>query len=185
YSPIVDLTTLDFTKLPPRDASSPIVEVHPKVFPHEQHRNLTLANIGLLAQNDTAGDAKDRHDAPIVMVPSQSRAHLLAQNDTTGDAKDRHDAPIVMVPSQSRAHLLAQNDTTGDAKDAPTPAPQQTTPTLPPAEFNPDPGGGKETEEEPQPPPDLFPQILPQPPEYGEEPLPRSLRLPRNGVREV
>ncbi len=57
-------------------------------------------------------------------------------------------------------------------------------PPLPPNEFNPDPGSGKETNE-PVPPPDLFPPILPQPPEYGEETVPRSLGLPRRGVREV
>ncbi len=61
---------------------------------------------------------------------------------------------------------------------------QPVEPPLPPNEFNPDPGGGKETKE-PEMPPDLFPPILPQPPEYGSEPLPRSLGLPRKGVREV
>ena len=34
-------------------------------------------------------------------------------------------------------------------------------------------------------PPELFPPILPQLPDYGEEALPRSLQLPRKGVREV
>src|SRR6266480_981980 len=56
-------------------------------------------------------------------------------------------------------------------------------PPLPPSQFNPDPGAGKEIE--PEAPPELFPPILPQLPEYGEEPLPRSLELPRKGVREV
>jgi hypothetical protein len=56
-------------------------------------------------------------------------------------------------------------------------------PPLPPSEFNPDPGGVNLAE--PEPPPDLFPPILPQPPEYGDEPLPRSLGLPRKGVREI
>ena len=42
-------------------------------------------------------------------------------------------------------------------------------PPLPPNEFNPDPGGGKNVEEEVPPPPDLFPPILPQPPEYGSK----------------
>ncbi len=56
-------------------------------------------------------------------------------------------------------------------------------PPLPPSQFNPDPGGGNLLE--PEPPPDLFPPILPQPPEYGEESVPRSLGLPRRGVREV
>src|SRR5207244_1550337 len=54
---------------------------------------------------------------------------------------------------------------------------------LPPAEFNPDPGASQRIE--PQAPPELFPPVLPQLPEYGEEPLPRSLGLPRKGVREV
>src|ERR1700682_2850903 len=56
-------------------------------------------------------------------------------------------------------------------------------PPLPPSQFNPDPGGGNLLE--PEPPPDLFPPILPQPSEYGEEPVPRSLGLPRRGVREI
>ena len=56
-------------------------------------------------------------------------------------------------------------------------------PPLPPSQFNPDPGGGNLLE--PEPPPDLFPPILPQPPEYGEESVPRSLGLPRRGVRET
>jgi len=34
-------------------------------------------------------------------------------------------------------------------------------------------------------PPELFPPALPQVPEYGQESLPRSLELPRKGVREV
>jgi hypothetical protein len=58
-------------------------------------------------------------------------------------------------------------------------------PPLPPSQFNPDPGGGNLLEAEPEPPPDLFPPILPQPPEYGEESVPRSLGLPRRGVRET
>ena len=56
-------------------------------------------------------------------------------------------------------------------------------PPLPPSQFNPDPGGGNLLE--PEPPPDLFPPILPQPPEYGDETVPRSLGLPRRGVRET
>lgn len=57
-------------------------------------------------------------------------------------------------------------------------------PPLPPSEFNPDPGNPNLAEPLPEPP-DLFPPILPQPPQYGEEALPRSLNLPRKGVREV
>jgi hypothetical protein len=55
--------------------------------------------------------------------------------------------------------------------------------TLPPSQFNPDPGASQR--EQPEAPPELFPPVLPQLPEYGEEPLPRSLQLPRKGVREV
>ncbi len=57
-------------------------------------------------------------------------------------------------------------------------------PPLPPSQFNPDPGNPNLAEPVPEPP-DLFPPILPQPPEYGEEPVPRSLGLPRRGVREI
>lgn len=57
-------------------------------------------------------------------------------------------------------------------------------PPLPPSQFDPDPGGVNLANPEPEPP-DLFPPILPQPPEYGDEPLPRSLGLPRRGVREM
>src|SRR4051812_48147305 len=39
-------------------------------------------------------------------------------------------------------------------------------PPLPPSEFNPDPGGGNLLE--PEEPPDLYPPILPQPPEYTD-----------------
>jgi hypothetical protein len=56
-------------------------------------------------------------------------------------------------------------------------------PPLPPSHFNPDPGMIDSRDIEP--PPDLFPPILPQLPEYGEEAVPRSLGLPRKGVREV
>jgi hypothetical protein len=55
-------------------------------------------------------------------------------------------------------------------------------PPLPTSEFNPDPGGGNVPE--PVEPPDLYPPILPQLPEY-EGPAPRSLGLPRRGVREM
>lgn len=54
-------------------------------------------------------------------------------------------------------------------------------PPLPPTQFNPDPGGNLL---EPVEPPDLYPPILPQPPEYTG-PAPRSLGLPRRGVREM
>ena len=62
---------------------------------------------------------------------------------------------------------------------------EESEPPLPPFEFNPDPGASAREVEPEQPPPELFAPILPQTPEYGEEALPRSLQLPRKGVREV
>ena len=56
---------------------------------------------------------------------------------------------------------------------------------LSPSEFNPDPGAMQREQPEEEQPPELFPSILPQTPAYGEEALPRSLELPRKGVREV
>jgi hypothetical protein len=52
-------------------------------------------------------------------------------------------------------------------------------PPLPPSQFNPDPGSGNLLE--PIEPPDLYPPILPQPPEYTGGAAPRSLGLPRRG----
>ncbi|MDQ6908207.1 MAG: hypothetical protein M3176_15405, partial [Chloroflexota bacterium] len=60
---------------------------------------------------------------------------------------------------------------------------QEPEPPLPPEQFNPDPGVLEPTEAEP--PPDLFPPILPQLEQYGDEAVPRSLGLPRRGVRET
>src|SRR5205085_10633921 len=56
---------------------------------------------------------------------------------------------------------------------------------LSPSEFNPAPGAMQREQPEEEQPPELFPPILPQTPEYGQEALPRSLELPRKGVREV
>ena len=53
----------------------------------------------------------------------------------------------------------------------------------PPAQFNPDPGTPNEPES--IEPPSLFPPVIPPLPKYGEGALPRSLELPRKGVREV
>jgi hypothetical protein len=68
---------------------------------------------------------------------------------------------------------LAQNDRSE----------QPEKPALPSSEFNPDTGAKDQVI--PIEPPDLFPPILPQLPDYGEEALPRSLQLPRKGIREV
>ena len=54
---------------------------------------------------------------------------------------------------------------------------------VPENRFNPDPGVS--TEVEPTPIPELFPAVPPHLPKFGEEPLPRSLQLPRTGLRET
>ena len=82
-------------------------------------------------------------------------------------------SPIMEGPHDlifANLNLLAQNDSPDDSPPSPS-------------QFNPDPGAHKQIE--PEAPPDLFPPVLPQLPEYGEEALPRSLELPRKGVREV
>ena len=73
--------------------------------------------------------------------------------------------------------IVPERETTSGTSEPEVQLPQA------PSQFNPDPGASRETEMEE--PPDLFPPILPQLPQYGEEALPRSLQLPRKGVREV
>ena len=53
----------------------------------------------------------------------------------------------------------------------------------PPTQFNPDPGAPNELES--VEPPSLFPAVIPPLPKYRSEVLPRSLELPRKGMREV
>lgn len=65
----------------------------------------------------------------------------------------------------------------------PKEAEEELEPPLPPSQFNPDPGVIQE--DGVVAPPDLFPPVLPELLEYGEEMVPRSLGLPRKGVREV
>jgi hypothetical protein len=85
---------------------------------------------------------------------------------------------VISRPSQKRASIGQVTIVTQDDQS------KEAAPPLPPSQFNPDPGASRE-EIEPEPPPELFPPVLPQLPEYGEEALPRSLELPRKGVREV
>jgi hypothetical protein len=69
-------------------------------------------------------------------------------------------------------------DTGGDDQTGTMPEPEI------PTKFNPDTGDAKGMIEQPPPPPELFPPDLPPLEEYGQEPVPRSLELPRKGVRE-
>jgi hypothetical protein len=127
----------------------------------------------------------DSKDALVEIKSDRSRANRIA---TVSDSKDalveinggrRRGAEVVVNGRRPRhshwrfggRYLFGQEQV------------QVEDPPLPPSQFNPDPGGGNLLE--PIEPPDLFPPILPQPPEYGEESVPRSLGLPRRGVREM
>ena len=72
---------------------------------------------------------------------------------------------------------LARWDLTFAQIPSPTPAPNL------PLQFNPDPGVPNEPAS--IEPPSLFPPVIPPLPNYGDEPLPPSLELPRKGVHEV
>ena len=97
-----------------------------------------------------------------------------------GPTAEVRPATIVHLPRQTASigqiTIVAEKQTTTTAEPEP-PLPQS------PSQFNPDPGASRDFE--PEEPPDLFPPILPQLPQYGEEALPRSLQLPRKGVREM
>ncbi len=61
---------------------------------------------------------------------------------------------------------------------------EETTPSPTPAEqFNPDPGAPNEPQS--IEPPSLFPPVIPPLPKFRQEALPRSLELPRRGMRET
>jgi hypothetical protein len=116
----------------------------------------------------------------------QINGHRRKANRVVSDSKDslveinsarRDGAAIEVNGHRARAHWRFGGRYLFGQEQA-----QVEDPPLPPSQFNPDPGGGNLLE--PEPPPDLFPPILPQPPEYGEESVPRSLGLPRRGVRE-
>src|SRR4051812_38148424 len=103
-------------------------------------------------------------DAQIVEVGrAENQAHFGTV--TIIDSKDVLSLQPDLVVAQTT--IIAQNDP------------------LSPSEFNPDPGAmQRQRAEEAEEPPELFPAILPQTPDYGEEAMPRSLQLPRKGVRE-
>jgi hypothetical protein len=145
-------------------SSFPIVELGPVSPIVELPRDVTLASpIVELPRDVTLASPivelpRDTAlPSPIVELP---RAIAIA-------------SPIVELPHDvtfATVDVVAQNDAYDEGP-------------LSPSQFNPDPGARNQTE--PEAPPDLFPPILPQVPEYGEEALPRSLQLPRKGVREV
>lgn len=136
------------------------------------------------------------HDATLTLPSLQLSAHVprRTEDETTfvGPIVELHhelivSSPVVEIPravelasaaqvkiprnlTLANTVLVAQNELYDEGP-------------LSPSQFNPDPGAHRQAE--PEAPPDLFPPILPQLPDYGEEALPRSLELPRKGVREV
>jgi len=145
-------------------------------------------------RNDAQVETKARQSQAVrVEIVSDSKDALVQingrrrkANRVTSDSKDslveinsarREGAAIEVNGHRARAHWRFGGRYLFGQEQA-----QLEDPPLPPSQFNPDPGGGNLLE--PEPPPDLFPPILPQPPEYGEESVPRSLGLPRRGVRE-
>jgi len=104
-------------------------------------------------------------------IPDLPKTQAASQSDAF------HPAP---AKTDCRVEVLTFANVDVVATDQPI---VETEPPLSPSQFNPDPGAGAGQPVEPEGPPELFPPILPQLPEYGEEALPRSLELPRKGVR--
>ncbi len=103
---------------------------------------------------------------------------LIADILADGDAPEQNESLRLRDLGHQRLTVaqipwLAQNEQTETTPEPP----------LPPSQFNPDPGAPNESI--PVEPPSLFPPVIPPLPQYGEEALPRSLELPRKGVREV
>ena len=91
----------------------------------------------------------------------------------TFGAVDTHAQGLFRVAAEPRDFALMTQTGTSSANSN----------ELPTNTFNPDPGASAEVE--PTPIPGLFPAVPPRLPEFGEEPVPRSLRLPRKGVKET
>ncbi|HEY2615042.1 MAG TPA: hypothetical protein VGI42_04985, partial [Chthoniobacterales bacterium] len=120
-------------------------------------KDASIGNLRSRKKNVVQIDLGDNKDATVEIVRERGTASVEINGY-------RVNSPL----KQSRRYLFGQE--------------QVLDPPLPPSQFNPDPGGGNLLE--PIEPPDLFPPILPQPPEYTG-PAPRSLGLPRRGVRET
>ncbi|HJT82123.1 MAG TPA: hypothetical protein VJ719_13080, partial [Chthoniobacterales bacterium] len=157
------------TASPGRVATQPNYSAKAELSPPaETHR--TLALVELVTESNQAGQAQ--------LSPSPSSQSLDAQVTVVTES-----ANSGKVASQSRRRRKKMSVgqvtvvTQTNQFDESVP--------LPPSEFNPDPGASARESELETAPPELFPPILPQLPEYGQEALPRSLALPRKGVREI
>ena len=105
---------------------------------------------------------------------------LIIQYARAGPEGSEQNDPLRLRDLGTQRLTIGQISPVAQPEPSATPTPE---PTLPSSQFNPDPGSGKE--EIPVEPPILFPPVVPEPPDYGEEPLPRSLELPRRGVHET
>lgn len=128
-------------------------------------------------------DLGDSKDVAVELKSARRKAGLVeidlgdSKDATVEIVRDRKGAAIEINGFRVHPHFKAGRRYLFGQEEA------QLDPPLPPSQFNPDPGGGNLLE--PEEPPDLYPPILPQPPDYTEEPVPRSLGLPRRGVREM
>ncbi len=112
----------------------------------------------------------------VTLLPGQTVEKSMGEAQRAGVDDPGYSAASVDSSNvlSLQADLIFANTTSLAQNDEP----------LSPTQFNPDPGASQREQPEAAPP-ELFPPVLPQLPEYGQEALPRSLALPRKGVREV
>ena len=166
--------------------------------PHVSIAGPGFASVEVVTERDVSENAERptpnaQHrieEAAVVASRSESVPQVAIVTDSTA-AQEKQNRKFRRIAGASAA-ASAKADATNVSVAQVTvvtdrgPSVETEPPPLPPSEFNPDPGATLREEGEPEPaPPELFPPILPQLPDYGEEALPRSLALPRKGVREV
>ncbi len=121
-------------------------------------KDVSIARLRTRKKNVVEIDLGDSKDATVEIVRERAEANV-----------EINGYRVKSRLKQSRRYLFGQEDVLE--------------PQLPPSQFNPDPGGANLLE--PIEPPDLFPPILPPQPQEYTGPAPRSLGLPRRGVREM
>ncbi|HEY4284789.1 MAG TPA: hypothetical protein VGM62_17135 [Chthoniobacterales bacterium] len=152
-------------------AQAQIIEVSAPTTSAPPDQNRTVALVEVVTESNQQSQAEP--SVPTNIPPLAVQVTVVTESTKSPEPK----------PSSSRrgkkmsvAQVTVVTESTQSDEAAPP---------LPPSEFNPDPGATLREQESEAAPPELFPPILPQLPEYGEEALPRSLELPRKGVREV
>ena len=111
----------------------------------------------------------------LLFVASSARAQDQAEERTSNPQRSTFNVRLGEEIDSLSLHDLARWNLIFAELPAPPPSP--------PTQFNPDPGAPNEPES--IEPPSLFPPVIPPLPWYGDEPLPRSLELPRKDMREV